>query len=84
MSTNAILLAGEPAEAALAGDARARRGRWSLGDYGLLTRLERAIYHRLQADRTSDVGAFIAANGGMLTDDLEREISRRFGNLAGK
>lgn len=33
--------------------------------------------------RTADVETFIQANGGVLTDDLEREISRRFGRAAG-
>lgn len=29
------------------------------------------------------IAAFIAARGGVMTDDLEREISRRFGGMAG-
>ena len=31
----------------------------------------------------SEVGDFIQQHGGVLTDELEREISRRFGNMAG-
>lgn len=31
----------------------------------------------------SEVEAYITANGGVLTDDLERDISRRFGSAAG-
>lgn len=30
-----------------------------------------------------EIAAFIAARGGEITDDLEREISRRFGGMAG-
>ncbi len=30
------------------------------------------------------IEAFIAQNGGVLTDSLEREISRRFGGQAGR
>jgi hypothetical protein len=33
------------------------------------------------ADR--EIERFIAVRGGRLTDETEREISRRFGNLAG-
>ncbi len=33
--------------------------------------------------RPSEVEGFIQAHGGVLTDDLEREISRRFGRIAG-
>ena len=44
----------------------------------LLARL-RALLPR----RRNEVEAFIAANGGTLTDDLERDISRRFGSAAG-
>jgi hypothetical protein len=38
-----------------------------------------------RADRTDEgVEAFIQANGGVLTDQLEREISRRYGTMVGK
>jgi len=84
MTANTTLLAGGPAEAGLASNAGARRDRWSLRLSGLLSRVERALHHRLQEERTSDVGAFIAANGGILTDDLERQISRRFGTVVGR
>lgn len=30
-----------------------------------------------------EIARFIQANGGALTDNLEREISRRFGNIVG-
>ena len=32
----------------------------------------------------SEVGQFLASHGGHLTDDLERQISRKFGNQAGQ
>lgn len=32
----------------------------------------------------NEVGKFIQANGGSLTDELEREISRRFGHIVGQ
>jgi hypothetical protein len=31
-----------------------------------------------------EIGRFLQRNGGHLTDELEREISRRFGNHAGE
>ena len=34
--------------------------------------------------RPSEVEGFIQANGGVLTDDLERQISRRYGRIAGR
>lgn len=34
-------------------------------------------------DRESAVERFVNDRGGALTDDLEREISRRFGRIAG-
>ena len=35
-------------------------------------------------DKTDAVGRFIADHGGVMTDSLEREISRRFGGQAGR
>ena len=32
----------------------------------------------------AEVGRFIEAHGGQITDDLERQISRRFGSHAGQ
>jgi hypothetical protein len=42
----------------------------------------RAWWNR-RPDETDDVAAFIESHGGVLTDSLEREISRRFGSMAG-
>ena len=37
---------------------------------------------RRQAER--EIARFIAMRGGTLTDEVEREISRKFGGLAGR
>jgi len=46
-----------------------------------------AISSRIAASRQrrvdSEVGHFLESHGGHLTDDLERQISRKFGNQAG-
>ena len=41
-----------------------------------------ATAHQRRVD--ADVGQYIESHGGQLTDDLEREISRRFGTHAGQ
>jgi hypothetical protein len=53
------------------------------GRRGLLGRLWDAVVtsQRLRAER--EVARYIDLNGGKLTDELEREISRRFGTHAG-
>jgi hypothetical protein len=47
-----------------------------------------AFFDRLTLSRQrrvdSEVGEFLEAHGGQLTDDLERQISRKFGNQAGQ
>lgn len=48
-----------------------------------------ALFERLSArmeaaerrQRESDVGRFIRENGGVLTDEIERQISRKFGRM---
>jgi hypothetical protein len=46
---------------------------------GALKRLAARI-HAAQRRRTEDeVARYIGANGGVITDELERQISRRFG-----
>jgi hypothetical protein len=40
------------------------------------------LSHQRRID--SEVGQFLADHGGQLTDDLERQISRKFGNQAGQ
>lgn len=46
----------------------------------IATRLTLSRQHRMDAE----VGQFLEAHGGQLTDDLERQISRKFGNHAGQ
>lgn len=48
----------------------------------LLARLGSRIgaYFGRPRGRDARIGRFIEANGGTLTDELEREISRRFGH----
>jgi hypothetical protein len=38
---------------------------------------------KVQAERDAEIAAFVAERGGKFTDEMEREISRRFGGLAG-
>ena len=38
---------------------------------------------KLNAERDAEIAAFVEERGGQFTDDLEREISRRFGGHAG-
>ena len=47
----------------------------------LFERISRAIWaaHNRRAEKA--VAEFIARNGGELTDDLERQISRRYGSM---
>ena len=53
-----------------------------------LTGLLTSIVERLALSRQKrvdlEVGEFIESHGGQLTDDLERQISRRFGSQAGQ
>lgn len=48
-----------------------------------LERMSSRIYARERARHESEIGRFVAANGGVLTDELERAISRRFGRIVG-
>ena len=50
---------------------------------GLFKRVARAFAASRQRKAESDIARFIQANGGTLTDNLEREISRKFGNIVG-
>ena len=40
-------------------------------------------YGRWKAQAESEVATFIEHHGGVITDDIEREISRRYGSIAG-
>ena len=51
---------------------------------GLFARLAALLSTKNTTAASSDpVEIFIQNNGGVLTDQLEREISRRFGSMAG-
>jgi hypothetical protein len=38
---------------------------------------------KASAERDAEIAAFISDRGGQFTDEMEREISRRFGGMAG-
>ena len=38
---------------------------------------------RKHSRQDSEIASFINEHGGVMTDDLERQISRRFGSMAG-
>ncbi len=52
--------------------------------HGLLTRAVAAVKEARQRHAERELARFIASHGGELTDDLEREISRRFGCPVGE
>ena len=60
----------------------AARPTWSLSS--LLERMSNAVYATEQRRRENEVARFLQDNGGVLTDDLERQISRRYGNIVGQ
>jgi hypothetical protein len=50
---------------------------------GMFQRFVRALQDSRRRAAEREVEQFIQRNGGRLTDELEREISRRFGRIAG-
>lgn len=48
-----------------------------------LRAIERKIEVSARSKRESNVSKFLAENGGHVTDDIEREMSRRFGGIVG-
>ena len=50
---------------------------------GFWARLHQSITLSRQRTAEREIGRFIELHGGQLTDDIEREISRRFGGPAG-
>ena len=62
-----------------AGSAISTRPTFSAVD--IWTALSAYLAQRAAARRAGRIAAFIEANGGDLTDDLERTISRRFGSV---
>jgi len=53
------------------------------GLVAFLRHIAQRIRRRKLAEQEDRIGRFIADNGGRLTDNLEREISRRFATTAG-
>jgi hypothetical protein len=49
----------------------------------VLKRLTAWYMGKVQAERDAEITAFVAERGGHFTDDMEREISRRVGGMAG-
>lgn len=56
----------------------------SLGLTGMFKSLAERLALSRQKRVDAEVGQFIEAHGGQLTDDLERQISRRFGSPSGQ
>ena len=54
------------------------------GIKGFLKRFAARSALKRQAESESEVARFIADHGGVLTDDLERQISRQFGTRVGQ
>ena len=50
---------------------------------GLLGRIVAWYTAKAHAERDAEIAAFIEDRGGRFTDEMEREISRRFGGMAG-
>jgi hypothetical protein len=57
---------------------------WSSPASGLMARLRKLVTRQPARQTSDDIGDFIAMHGGVLTDDLERAISRKFGNVVGE
>jgi hypothetical protein len=49
----------------------------------LLKRISAWYVAKMHADRDAEIVAFIQDRGGQFNDEMEREISRRFGGVAG-
>jgi hypothetical protein len=50
---------------------------------GLLQRVSAWYTAKVHAERDAEIVAFIEERGGQFNDEMEREISRRFGGMAG-
>lgn len=62
----------------------ANASEWAEPTESLFARLKARFYAVKPASETDVIGAYIAEHGGVLTDQLERDISRRFGSMAGR
>jgi hypothetical protein len=50
---------------------------------GVVARVVAWFNAKVHAERDAEIAAFIEQRGGQFTDEMEREISRRFGGIAG-
>jgi hypothetical protein len=50
---------------------------------GVVKRIAAWYMAKVHAERDAEIVAFIDERGGQFNDEMEREISRRFGGLAG-
>jgi hypothetical protein len=50
---------------------------------GVVARVVAWFNAKVNAERDAEIAAFIDQRGGQFTDEMEREISRRFGGMAG-
>jgi hypothetical protein len=57
---------------------------WSDDRPSLIDRLRSLMTSGSSTQKEDEIGAFIETHGGVLTDDLERQISQRFGHMAGR
>ena len=64
-----------------AGAANAAQGR---SKSGIFKRFMAALMLSRQRSAEREIEAYVARHGGVLTDELERSISRNFGNAAGQ
>ena len=73
VSFDSTAVAGKPSMAPVVG-----------GIKGLLKRFAARSALKRQSENESEVARFINEHGGVLTDDLERQISREFGTRVGR
>lgn len=52
-------------------------------DVGLMAKVIRSMQASRERAAAREIRRFIDHNGGVLTDSIEREISRRYGTLVG-
>lgn len=57
---------------------------WETPRESFLTRVLDWLAAANETDESASIAAYIEQNGGVLTDQLEREISRKFGHMAGR
>ena len=62
-------------------DAVASREATGPASLSLFGRIGAYLYAVERRRRERDIAALLAQNGGQLTDDLERQISRQFGRI---